>query len=391
MLFSTYPPTEGKGIVYVLLLALIFLFACKKSDDPASLSDSETIASIMETTRQQMKAPGWMVDIRRPGTTISLAGGMAIEESGIPMDTEDMVRIGSITKTFTATLVLILCDEGILKLNDRLSDYYPEFPQANEITIKQLLNHTSGIVTWDENDDIRNEIYNGTGNWTIDKLIEWGAQQDLMSDPGKAFHYSNIGYFLLGKICESATGEDVEDLMVNKIFYPAGLFRTFMPLEAHPALETIHDYDESSGTVIDMTGTPQADAINFELAWTAGGIMSTLEDLRSWSRILCKGSLLSDSLHQLQMPVLNPPTSQLPYWSGYGMGISQTDAWMGHTGAICGFICNMQYNPDDDVSIVTFFNKFSAFDITANAADMSAAGQNFVTLARFVCPETLSD
>ncbi|MEE4256560.1 MAG: hypothetical protein V2I47_05960, partial [Bacteroidales bacterium] len=76
---------------------------------------------------------------------------------------------------------------------------------------------------------------------------------------------------------------------------------------------------------------------------------------------------------------------------GYGMGISQTDAWMGHTGAICGFYCNMQYYLDEDASIITFFNKFSAFDTIANAADLSAAGQNFIELARFMCPETLLD
>lgn len=385
-------PNKKHGLKYFISITALAIFlplSCKKPGDDTRPGETELIRSIMENTQQQMKAPGWMADIRRPGKTISLAGGLAVEDENIPMHTDDLVRIGSISKTFTATLVLMLCDEGVLKLNNSLSTYYPEFPQADEITIKQLLNHTSGIVSWDEDDDIRTQVYNGTGNWTIDKLIGWASQQELLSDPGESFHYSNIGYFLLGKICETATGRDVAELMNEKIFYPAGLFRTFMPLEARPAIETIHGYDESSGQVTDMTGTPQADAINFELAWTAGGIMSTMEDLRSWSRTLCKGILLSDSLHQLQMPELHPPTIHVPYWSGYGMGISQTDAWMGHTGAICGFICNMQYYPEEDVSIITFFNKFSAFDTTANAEDMKNAGQNFIQLARLISPETL--
>lgn len=391
MAFTPFTLYDRPFFIIVLALALIFQVSCKKPADDTRPNEKETVISIMENTREQMKAPGWMVDIRMPGKTILLAGGLAIENENVPMDTEDLIRIGSITKTFTATLVLILCDEGKLQLNNTLSDYYPGFPQADEITIKHLLNHTSGIVTWDEDEDIRNQVYNGTGDWTIDKLIGWAAQQELLSEPGEAFHYSNIGYFLLGKICELETGQEVEDLMVEKIFFPAGLFRTYMPLEAHPPLETIHGYDESSGQVLDMTGTPQADAINFELAWTAGGIMSTMEDLRNWLRTLCKGKLLSDSLHELQMPVLHPPTNQTPYWSGYGMGISQTDAWMGHTGAICGFVCNMQYYPEKDASIITFFNKFSAFDLDANAADLQAMGGNFRQLAKYYFPETLGD
>lgn len=389
MSFTSYTFHGRLYLITILALVLIFQDACKKPEDNTRPNEKDTVISIMENTRQLMKAPGWMVDIKMPGKTMTFAGGLAVKDEGIPMDTEYPVRIGSISKTFTATLVLILCDEGKLQLNNNLSEYYPGFPQADEITVKHLLKHTSGIVSWDEDDEIRTQVYNGTGNWNIEKLIAWAAQQELLSEPGEAFHYSNIGYFLLGEICEMETGQQVSDLMTEKIFYPAGLFRTFMPSEPHPALETIHGYDESSGTVTDMTGTPQADAINFELAWTAGGIMSTMEDLRNWSRTLSRGSLLSDSLHEQQMPELHPPTTQLPYWSGYGMGISQTDAWMGHTGAICGFYCNMQYYPDDDASIVTFFNKFSAFDTIPNAEDLGAAGQNFIRLARFMCPETL--
>ncbi|MEE4256308.1 MAG: serine hydrolase domain-containing protein, partial [Bacteroidales bacterium] len=353
MSFTSYTFHGRLYLITILALVLIFQDACKKPEDNTGPDEKDTVISIMENTRQLMKAPGWMVDIRMPGKTMTFAGGLAEEDEGIPMDTEYPVRIGSITKTFTATLVLILCDEGKLQLNNNLSEYYPEFPQADEITIKHLLKHTSGIVSWDEDDEIRTQVYNGTGDWTIDKLIAWAAQQELLSEPGEAFHYSNIGYFLLGKICETETGQQVSALMTEKIFYPSGLFRTYMPDEPHPALETIHGYDESGGMVADMTGTPQADAINFELAWTAGGIMSTMEDLRNWSRTLSRGTLLSDSLHEQQMPELHPPTTQVPFWTGYGMGISQTDAWMGHTGAICGFYCNMQYYLDEDASIIT--------------------------------------
>jgi len=372
-----------------LLLIFVILGSCKKNTDTPYLDDSDIIISYMNNTRVQIQAPGWIVGVKTPSVYHEYAGGKANLEENIGMIPSDLLRIGSISKTFTATLALILCDEGMISLDETLDNYYPAFQNSDEITISHLLKHTSGLVTWDENEDIRMQIYNGTGDWTIDKLIEWAQQQDTLSSPGKEFHYSNIGYFLLGKIMEEASGYSISELLETKICIPLSLFNTFMPVVPHPAGETIHGYDGSSGSVNDMTGTPQADAINFDLAWTAGGIISSLDDLSVWSRALAGGELISDSLHMLQMPELNPPSSTLPYWSGYGMGISQTDAWIGHTGAICGFVCNMQYKPDDDVSIITFYNKFSAFDVTVNAADLAATSQNFVKLARLMCPETL--
>lgn len=378
-------------ILSFILLTLPGLQSCNEKDDEheTETSTEELITGIMNETQLELEAPGWAVGIQTSTVLYELAGGQADLAGGLDMLTTDYLRIGSITKTFTATLVLILCDEGILHLNDKLENYYPNFPVSDEITIRQLLKHTSGLVTWDENEDIRMQIYNGTSDWTIDKLIEWAETQDTLSGPGKEFHYSNIGYFLLGKIIEQASGMTVANLIQEKICQPLGLMNTFMAEEPYPPGDVIHGYDESSGEVLDMTGTPQADAINFELAWTSGGMFSSLEDLTIWCRSLANGDLLSDSLHEQQMPVLNPPSQALPYWSGYGMGVSQTSEWMGHTGAICGYVCNMQYNVAEDVSIVTFFNKFSAFDIDANTADLHATTENFMSLASLMCPGSL--
>lgn len=343
----------------------------------------------MNNTQEEMQAPGWIVCISKKTLTHEYAGGVANLENGTAMVSSDLIRIGSISKTFTATLVLILCEEGVLNLNHRLEDYYPGFPNADKITIRHLLEHRSGIPSWDENEEIRMQIYNGIGNWTIDKLIAWAETEFPLSEPGTTFHYSNIGYFLLGKILEQSSGNTIDELLQAKICLPLRMYNTFMPDVPNPVGDIIHGYDQSSGTVLDMTGTSQADAINFELAWTAGGILSSVDDLSIWAGALSTGELLSDSLHLEQMPILSPPSSEVPYWTGYGMGVSQTDVWIGHTGAICGFICYMQHYVEEDVTIITFFNKFSAFEEDENAADLSAAGQNFMKLAKFVCPETL--
>ena len=104
---------------------------------------------MMEETQNKIGAPGWMLGVKMGNKYYKYAGGLANREGKIPMVDNFQIRIGSISKTFTATLVLILCDEGILNLNDKLSNYYPEYPQSDKITIIQLLKHTSGIITWD--------------------------------------------------------------------------------------------------------------------------------------------------------------------------------------------------------------------------------------------------
>ncbi len=373
--------------ITILIFININFSACskKKNND----IEKEKVISIMQETQSKMQAPGWMASVKTPTDHYEISGGKANLSTNSEMMTTDLLRIGSITKSFTATLILILCDEGAIKLDNKLDNYYPEFPNSDKFTVRQLLMHTSGIVSWDENDSIRNEIYNGNSNWTIDKLIGWASQQEFHFEPGTGFHYSNIGYFLLGKIIEQSSGSTVDLLMEEKICAPLNLKHTFMPVSPHPSGETIHGYDGSSGNVEDMTGTPQADAINFELAWTAGAMLSTLEDLSVWIRAISNGDLLSDSLHYEQMPILMPPTEQLPYWSGYGMGINQTGVWLSHNGAISGYICNMTYYPEEDASIVTFFNKFSAFDVDENTTDLNAFANNTLEIIKYLYPETL--
>jgi len=377
-------------IIFFFALIILFLFnSCKKKNSDSNIIDDSSLISIMENTQNTIGSPGWMLEIQDHNKYYKYAGGLANREEKIPMEDNFQIRIGSISKTFTATVVLILCDEGVLKLNDKLEDYYPEFPKSDKITIRQLLMHTSGIVTWDENDSIRTQVYENTYDWTIDKLIDWASKQELLFEPDSGFNYSNIGYFLLGKIIETASGSSVIDLINEKICDPLNLENTFMAASPQFAGEMIHGYDESGGTIEDITGTPAADAINFELSWTAGGIISSLDDLSVWSRALYKGKLISDSLLEQQMPVLNPPTENNPYYSGYGMGIKQSDKWIGHNGAISGYVCYMFYYPEGDVSVVTFFNKFSAFDAEVNLSDITAVGQNFMEVAKYVCPETL--
>ena len=113
-----------------------------------------------------------------------------------------------------------------------------------------------------------------------------------------------------------------------------------------------------------------------------------MEDLTIWAKALATGTLLSNSLHIEQMPIPNPPTNEIPFVTGYGMGVALQDVWLGHTGGVSGYVCFTFYYPEKDVTILTYFNKLSAFDLDANTADLKAYSENFIALSKIICPET---
>ncbi len=377
------------SILLVILLAVLVVPGISCGAPSLSKETQEKLEAAMNSTMTKTKTPGGLTGIWTPDGDWVVAKGEANVETGLPMKTTDIFHIGSITKTFTATLVLQLVDDGKVNLEDKLEKYVPDFPNSDRVTIRQLLTHTSGIPEWAADDELREEVVNEPGkDWTVEKMIEIVGQQPLLFEPGTDHSYSNIGYFLLGAVIEKASGKSVEENIKERIAEPLNLKNTFLPDGPTFKGETVHGYEELDGKIVDTTGTKLAEIINYDLAYTAGGMVSTLDDLKIWAKALGTGELLSEELHKEQMPkdLKAPPGSTVK--SGYGMGVGQGDVWLGHAGAIVGFIANMQYYPEKDATIVTFFNKFSLSDIEINEADEKATGDYFVELSKILYPET---
>ena len=379
--------------ISLLLVGLLTAFAAVglSCGAPSFGEDTQNkLEAALDSTMANSKAPGAITGVWTPEGTWVVTRGEANVEAGIPMKTTDLMRIGSITKTFTATLILQLVDEGKLNLDDKLEKYVPEFPNSDRITIRQMLTHTSGIPEWAEDDELREEVFSHPGDgWTVEKMIQIVGEQPLLFEPGTDYSYSNVGYFLLGAIIEKVTGNTVESEVEERIAGPLGLGNTFLPGEPEFEGDTVHGYEEVDGKVVDTTGTDATEVVNYDLAYTAGGMVSSLEDLKVWARALATGELLSEKMHQEQMPANLKEAPGSPVKSGYGMGVSQQDVWIGHSGAIAGFMVNMGYYPEKDATIVTFFNKFTAIgDIETNTADIKAYGEYFVELSKIIYPET---
>jgi D-alanyl-D-alanine carboxypeptidase len=383
------------SVLLLLACAVLAGASCKQKDSgrQAPALSQETVNKLESATDSAMKetgAPGCIAGVWTPQGSWTTAKGMADTAGGVPMKAGDLMRIGSVTKSFTATTVLILCDEGKLGLEDRLSKFMPSFPRADQVTMRQLLSHTSGIPSWDEDESIRLEVQAGTGGWTVERLVEWAAGRPFSFEPGTAYQYNNLNYNLLGMIIEQVTGKPAGQVIEEKIADPLGLEHTFMPAAAQAPGETVHGYDGAAGAVQDVTGRPSTGILNYELAGTAGGMISTLEDLHVWARALATGQLLSEKMRLEQQPKPDPAAGA-PFTAGYGLGLSLMDVWLGHAGAVSGYSTYMFYYPEQDAVIVTFFNKLSAFDEKANAAEQWAYGKNFVKMSKALYPDTFPD
>jgi CubicO group peptidase (beta-lactamase class C family) len=154
---------------------------------------------------------------------LALGYGMANLEHKVPAEPETVFRIASMTKQFTATAILLLAQEHLLSTNDKLSRFFPEFPRSDEVTIRQLLTHTSGLPSYDAKPEYRSFRLQPHTNL---ELMNWIKADPYVAEPGSQDLYSNSGYLLLAGIIEKVSGESFRDFLKGRVFDPLGLTRT---------------------------------------------------------------------------------------------------------------------------------------------------------------------
>lgn len=355
----------------------------------ASSGDPDIARRLDEALDRAMAAsgaPGAIAGVWKGDFVWRAARGLADVRAGTPMQTSQVWRIGSVTKTFTATAVLRLVDKGKLSLDDRLSRFRPDFPRADRITVRQLLQHSSGIFSWDEDEATRTAIFqHPERQWTMETMIRLAAGKPFYFEPGAAFHYSNVGYFLLASIIEQAAGKGLAQVIREEVTEPLGLRHTYLPDGPRYKDEVIRGYMTEAGALKDTTGLRFADVINYDLAQSAGGMVSTLDDLNVWVRALAAGRLLSKRMHTEQLRVIPIPQVK---GIGYGLGVNvnTSTGWLGHSGGVTGAMCNVYIHPEADTVIIQFFNKLDPVDEKQNAADIKALGDAILGMMRIAGP-----
>jgi D-alanyl-D-alanine carboxypeptidase len=292
-------------------------------------------------------------------------GGTTTLGGGAPVQINTLFQVGSMTKSFIATLMLQLEAEGKLNINDPLSKWLPQLPSKLQgMTIKQLLNHTSGIADYQENPKFLTVIlHNPQKHWTTADLLALALERPSHNEPGKGYHYSNSNYILAGAIIEAATHQSVEENLKAHIFIPLSLTNTyFIPCAYDTAFiqQMAHGYfPQAHHTALDVTD------IDMSYAGSAGSVVSTSHDISLWLKALLTGKVL-DPKQQKKLTELVDETTGEPFNpkslfdQGYGLGIEYNydasgGSW-GHNGGTLGFTSNMLWFNCEDMYIAILTN-----------------------------------
>ncbi|KWU54312.1 D-alanyl-D-alanine carboxypeptidase [Bacillus mycoides] len=302
--------------------------------------DRNSVKQAMRDTLQ-LGFPGILAKTSEGGKTWSYAAGVANLSSKKPMKTDFRFRIGSVTKTFTATVVLQLAEENRLNLDDSIEKWLPGVIQGNEyddkqITIRQVLNHTSGIAEYTRSKSFN--LMDTKKSYRAEELVKMGISMPPDFAPGKSWSYSNTGYVLLGILIETVTGNSYAEEIENRIIEPLKLLNTFLPGNSSVIPGTKH-----ARGYIQLDGASEPKDVTYynpSMGSSAGDMISTADDLNKFFSYLLGGKLIKEQ--QLKQMLTTVPTGEAAL-GRYGLGIYETklpngvSIW-GHGGSIPGFV-----------------------------------------------------
>jgi CubicO group peptidase (beta-lactamase class C family) len=310
--------------------------------------NERTKAAIKSTTSESTSGVAILV-VRDGKTLIHAAGGMADIEKKIPITVETVFRIGSVTKQFTAMAVLRLAEEGKLSLQDPLSKYFPDLPNAKKITLEHLLTHTSGLCCLTSAPDFYSRVTTPT---TPANVIEYFKTLEPDFEPGFKFKYGNTGYFLLGEIVAKVSGKSFAEYLATTFFQPLGMKNTGIYDNAHPPKNTAVGY-----MLVNSSYLP---ALDWDMSWIggAGAMYSTVTDLHQWNEALYGGKVISQRGLDIATKPYMPKNMEDFNYYGYGLTIGKHRRipFIYHGGGLNGWSAELAYYPEQKCSVAILTN-----------------------------------
>lgn len=353
-------------------VTLLLLAGCASPAPMPSASPSSTAAAgldtattdalqaVLDDTRELAGFPGTIARVITPEGTWTGTSGTAGPDTGAAPTATDHTRIGSVTKTLTGTILLQLVEEGLISLDDPVSQYVPDAPNGTA-TIRQLADMTSGIPSYSLDQNWQDQYFGDPYTfYTPQQILDITNTLPPAFAPGEGWQYSNTNYVILGMIFEQLTGQPIEEVFQQRIFDPLGMDSSFFPEDVaqgmpatlpSPHLVGITDQGQADGT------TAVATDWNPSYMYTAGEVVSTMDDLEKWAHALFTGEgVLSPEMQQLRRDSIltSPPPNNES--SGYGIGIGNRNGWWGHTGEIPGYNTALFHNYDSDTTIIVIVN-----------------------------------
>jgi D-alanyl-D-alanine carboxypeptidase len=336
----------------------------------------QEIQRILSNWRARSGIPGAAISIYLPGHTypVTISSGSTQFQGGSSIDGNTLFQAGSITKSFTSMVILELEAEGKLNIDDSITTYLPQYPQWQGVTIRELLNHTSGVFNYTESGRfnlIRKE--NPQTGFSPEQLVQLAAEHRDYFYPGQGWKYSNTNYVLAGMIIQKITGQPAETIMNDYLRSTThlDLLNTYFLSGIYPSgflSRMAHGYN-SNGQ--DVTYD------NMSWAFTAGAIVTTTQDLLTWWHDLFQGNILPDTqLAQLESLVCERSSpacrtgQAIPHMSdqytghGYGLGVIETSygiealgpVWW-HNGSTAGYKAIVMWFPKSDIYLALTINR----------------------------------
>jgi len=309
--------------------------------------------SIATKFLEESPAAGLTIAVVSRGDTLLVKGyGERDREKHLPADASTIYRIGSITKQFTAAAVLRLVERGTVKVEDPITKYLPQYPQWSSVTVRQLLNHTSGIHSFTSSP---REQERWAEDLTPQQVVGLVEKDSLDFAPGSEFRYNNTGYVLLGMLLEKVTKQPYAALVERDFFKPLGM-RTaaYCPSRPTDAAYAV-GYSKAGGTF------KPAAYLSMTHPHAAGALCMSVTDYLRWQSALYTGRIVSrNSLALMVGPETLTVGAKRGTTTGYGMGLSPgmvgTHAMIWHNGGINGFASNQFWFPADSLRVVAFAN-----------------------------------
>lgn len=316
---------------------------------------SRTLDSLIAPNFQG-NVPGMAVFVARQGQVLyKKAFGSADIELDVPLQPDMVFKIGSITKQFTAVGILRLVEQGRVRLSDSVQRYIPEFPHA--MTVENLLTHTSGLIDYMSMNDP--DPYADRREYKPIEIIHYFMKEPLTFATGTKYGYSNSNYTILGYIIQSVTGMPYRRYITDSVIKAAGLEHTRFARETDVVPGRVMGYSHDRGYY------ENADFLSMSLAYAAGDLLSTPEDLYRWNCALLAGKVLSPAMLQRAFTSYHLPDGS-PTHYGYGWFVDSLQGLpcIHHEGQINGFIAEEKYFPTEDVYVSVMTNLRSGEDTT---------------------------
>lgn len=335
----------SRGLLAVAALSLLLV---------GSHANAQSVNEIVNRQLTQRHIPGMSIAVVKDGKVVTAKGyGVANVELDVPATENTVYQLASITKQFTATAIMMLVQEGKLGLDDKISSKLPDLPAAwSEVTIRQLLTHTSGIKDYAGTDGAERHPSEDMTQAAILNLV---ATAPLNFPSGSKYNYSNTGYFLLGMLIEKLSGKSYGEFLNERIFQPLGMSAT----RFNDAKVVIKH--RATGYTFQKNVLQNASFVSPSKPFSAGGLVSNIADMIKWDAALNGEKLLPRAtLESMWVPTKLTGGTDSDYGFGWGIQKKNGHRILAHNGGIDGFGTTIVRLPEDKLTVIVLANSDGA-------------------------------